>query len=233
VLQAIGTQYTQDYITRFGFDASRHPPYLTMALGAGSVTPWQMVGAISVFANGGYRVTPYLIARITDASGKVIAQAQPVRAGDEAHRVIDARNAFIMDSMLRDVVRKGTATAALRLKRSDLAGKTGTTNDAHDAWFAGYQPGLAGVAWVGHDRPRKLGDRETGGGLALPIWVDAMEVALRGVPEFNPEPPAGVVQVNGEWYYAEFGPGKSVPSLGLTDEPPALSSPANRAYSPN
>jgi penicillin-binding protein 1A len=135
--------------------------------------------------------------------------------------------------MLRDVVRKGTATAALRLKRSDLAGKTGTTNDAHDAWFAGYQPGLAGVAWVGHDRPRKLGDRETGGGLALPIWVDAMEVALRGVPESNPEPPAGVVQVNGEWYYTEFVPGKSVPSLGLTDEPPSLSGAADRARSPN
>jgi penicillin-binding protein 1A len=220
VIQAIGPQYTQDYITRFGFDAERHPPYLTMALGAGSVTPWQMVGAVSVFANGGYRVAPYLIARITDANGKVIAQAQPIRAGDEAHRVIDARNAFIMDSMLRDVVRKGTATAALRLKRSDLAGKTGTTNDAHDAWFAGYQPGLAGVAWVGHDRPRKLGDRETGGGLALPIWIDAMEVALKGVAEHTPEPPAGLVQINGEWYFAESVPGKGVAALGLNDDGP-------------
>lgn len=218
VLQAIGPQYAQDYITRFGFDAARHPPYLTMALGAGSVTPWQMVGAVSVFANGGYRVQPYLIARITDSTGKVIAQAQPVRAGDEANRVIDARNAFIMDSLLRDVVRKGTATAALRLKRQDLAGKTGTTNDSHDAWFAGYQPGLAGVAWVGHDRPRKLGDRETGGGLALPIWIDAMEVALKGVAERTPDPPPGVVQVNGEWYFAESIPGKGVASLGLTEE---------------
>jgi penicillin-binding protein 1A len=218
VLQAIGAQYTQDYITRFGFDAARHPPYLTMALGAGSVTPWQMVGAVSVFANGGYRVQPYLIARITDSNGKVIAQAQPVRAGDEANRVIDARNAFIMDSLLRDVVRKGTATAALRLKRQDLAGKTGTTNDSHDAWFAGYQPGLAGVAWVGHDKPRKLGDRETGGGLALPIWIDAMEVALRGVPDRTPDPPPGVVQVNGEWYFAESVPGKGVAALGLTEE---------------
>ena len=218
LLQAIGTQYTQDYITRFGFDAARHPPYLTMALGAGSVTPWQMVGAMSVFANGGYRVQPYLIARITDSSGKVIAQAQPVRSGDEANRVIDARNAFIMDSLLRDVVRKGTAAAALRLKRQDLAGKTGTTNDSHDAWFAGYQPGLAGVAWVGHDKPRKLGDRETGGGLALPIWIDAMEVALKGVPDRTPDPPPGVVQVNGEWYFAESVPGKGVASLGLTEE---------------
>lgn len=218
LLQAIGTQYTQDYITRFGFDAARHPPYLTMALGAGSVTPWQMVGAVSIFANGGYRVSPYLISRITDAQGKVIAQAQPVRAGDEANRVIDARNAFIMDSLLRDVVRKGTATAALRLKRQDLAGKTGTTNDSHDAWFAGYQPGLAGVAWVGHDKPRKLGDRETGGGLALPIWIDAMEVGLRGVPDRSPDPPPGVVQINGEWYYEEFAPGKGVAALGLSEE---------------
>ena len=122
--------------------------------------------------------------------------------------------------MLRDVVRKGTATAALRLKRSDLAGKTGTTNDAHDAWFAGYQPGLAGVAWVGHDRPRKLGDRETGGGLALPIWIDAMEVALKGVAEHTPEPPAGLVQINGEWYFAESVPGKGVAALGLNDDGP-------------
>ena len=149
LLQAIGPQYAQDYVTRFGFDAERHPPYLTMALGAGSVTPWQMVGGISVFANGGYRVEPYLIARVTDANGRVLAQARPLKAGDEAIRAIDARNAFLMDSLLRDVVRKGTATAALRLKRTDLAGKTGTTNDSHDAWFAGYSPKVAGVASLG------------------------------------------------------------------------------------
>jgi penicillin-binding protein 1A len=218
LLQAIGPQYAQDYVTRFGFDAERHPPYLTMALGAGSVTPWQMVGGISVFANGGYRVEPYLIARITDANGRVLAQARPVKAGDEAIRAIDARNAFLMDSLLRDVVRKGTATAALRLKRTDLAGKTGTTNDSHDAWFAGYSPKVAGVAWVGFDQPRKLGDRETGGGLALPIWINYMAVALRGVADKPVEPPSGVAQINGDWYYAETHPGQGVASLGVAED---------------
>ena len=218
LLQAIGPQYAQDYATRFGFDPERHPPYLTMALGAGAVTPWQMVGAISVFANGGYRIEPHLIARITDAQGNVLAQARPARAGDEAIRAIDVRNAFLMDSMMRDVVRRGTATAALRLKRTDLAGKTGTTNDSHDAWFAGYSPSVAGVAWVGYDQPRKLGDRETGGGLALPIWIHYMDVALKGVPDRPLQPPPGVVQVDGEWYYAETRPGQGIASLGVADE---------------
>jgi penicillin-binding protein 1A len=218
LLQAIGPRYAQDYLTRFGFDADRHPPYLTMALGAGAVTPWQMAGGISVFANGGYRVDPYLIERVTDANGKVLAQAQPAKAGDEAVRAIDARNAFLMDSLLRDVVRKGTATAALRLKRGDLAGKTGTTNDAHDAWFAGYSPRVAGVAWVGFDQPRKLGDRETGGGLALPIWINYMAVALRGMAEIPVEPPAGVVQVQREWYYTETRPGQGIASLGVAED---------------
>jgi penicillin-binding protein 1A len=218
LLQAIGPQYAQDYIGRFGFDPGRHPPYLTMALGAGAVTPWQMVGAISVFANGGYRVDPYLISRITDASGRVLAQARPTRAGDEAGRVIDARNAFLMDSMLRDVVRRGTATAALRLKRSDLAGKTGTTNDSIDAWFAGYSPKIAGVAWVGFDQPRKLGDRETGGGVALPIWISYMQTALRGVPDHPMEPPPNVVKLGDEFYYAETRPGQGIASLGVTED---------------
>jgi penicillin-binding protein 1A len=218
LLQAIGPQYAQDYVTRFGFDAERHPPYLTMALGAGAVTPWQMVGGIAVFANGGYRVDPYLIERVSDATGKVLAQARPVRAGDESIRAIDPRNAFLMDSMLRDVVRRGTATAALRLKRGDLAGKTGTTNDSHDAWFAGYSPTIAGVAWVGFDQPRKLGDRETGGGLALPIWIGFMGSALKGVPERPAQPPAGVVKVGDEWYFAETQPGQGVASLGVAEE---------------
>jgi penicillin-binding protein 1A len=189
-----------------------------MALGAGAVTPWQMVGGISVFANGGYRVDPYLIARVTDASGRVLAQARPLKAGDEAVRAIDARNAFLMDSMLKDVVRRGTATMALRLKRADLAGKTGTTNDSHDAWFAGYSPKVAGVAWVGFDQPRKLGDRETGGGLALPIWVSYMAVALKGMPESQTEPPAGVVKVGDDWYLAETRPGQGIASLGVAED---------------
>ncbi|MBU6269865.1 MAG: penicillin-binding protein 1A [Betaproteobacteria bacterium] len=223
ILQAIGPRYAQDYIARFGFDEDKHPAYLTMALGAGSVTPWQMVGAYSVFANGGYRVEPYLITRITDASGRVLAQASPVKAGDENARAIDARNAFIMDSMLRGVVRNGTARRALSLNRGDLAGKTGTTNDSHDAWFAGYSPAVVAVTWVGHDQPRKLGDRETGGGLALPIWMTYMGKALAGVPEQTPTPPEGIVEVSGEFYYAESVPaGKAGPvNPGRSAEPPA------------
>jgi penicillin-binding protein 1A len=215
LIQAIGPRYAQDYITRFGFDAERHPPFLTMALGAGSVTPWQLVAGISVFANGGFYVPPHIIEKITDNTGKVLAQAQAVRPGDETNRAIDARNAFVMDSLLRDVVRKGTATPALRLKRGDLAGKTGTTNDAFDAWFAGYSPSLAAVAWVGYDQPRKLGERETGGGLALPIWINYMAVALKGVPESPATAPSGVVSINGDWYFSDTRPGQGIASLGV------------------
>ena len=218
LIQAIGPRYAQDYVTRFGFDAERHPPYLTMALGAGSVTPWQLVAGISVFANGGFYLPPHIIEKITDSSGKVLAQAQVVRPADEANRAIDARNAFVMDSMMRDVVRKGTATSALRLKRGDLAGKTGTTNDAFDAWFAGYSPSLAAVAWVGYDQPRKLGERESGGGLALPIWINYMAVALKGVPESPPVAPKGVESINGDWYFSDTRPGQGIASLGVVTE---------------
>ena len=218
LIQAIGPRYAQDYVTRFGFDAERHPPYLTMALGAGSVTPWQLVAGISVFANGGFYLPPHIIEKITDSSGKVLAQAQAVRPGDEANRAIDARNAFSMDSLLRDVVRKGTATSALRLRRGDLAGKTGTTNDAFDAWFAGYSPRLAAVAWVGYDQPRKLGERETGGGLALPIWINYMATALKGVPESPPIAPKGVESINGDWYFSDTRPGQGIASLGVVTE---------------
>ena len=220
ILQAIGPRYAQDYVSRFGFDADKHPPFLTMALGAGSVTPLQMVGAYSVFANGGYRVDPYIVTRITDSEGRVLAQAQPASAGNAAVRAIEARNAFIMHSLLHEVVRSGTAARANSLKRGDLAGKTGTTNDAHDAWFAGYQPTIAAVAWVGYDQPRKLGERETGGGLALPIWISYMSKALRNVPERSPAVPAGIVQIDGEWYFDETRPGEGVASLGLVEEEP-------------
>ncbi len=195
VLQAIGTQYAQDYITRFGFDADKHPPYLTMALGAGSVTPWQMARGYSVFANGGYRIEPYVVQRIVDDRGNVLAQAQPPRAGEESLRVIDARNAFIMDSMLHDVVRFGTAARAMSLGRKDLAGKTGTTNDLVDAWFAGYQPTLTAIAWIGFDQPHKLGNNETGAVAALPIWMSYMAKVLKGVDEQFQSPPEGVVNV--------------------------------------
>jgi len=193
LIQAIGPSYAQDYITRFGFAAKDHPAYLTMALGAGSVTPWQMATAYAVFANGGYRVKPNLIAKIVDQNGKVLAETKFTKAGQGAPRVIDARNAFIMNSMLKDVVRRGTATRALQLGRNDLAGKTGTTNDHFDAWFAGYNPSQVAIAWIGYDKPRALGGSETGGAAALPIWIKYMATALRGVPEVEPVVPDGIM----------------------------------------
>ena len=194
ILQAITPQYAQDYITRFGFDARYHPPYLTMALGAGSATPLQMVAAYAVFANGGYRVIPYFIARIEDAKGGIVFQAQPARAGEAAERAIDARNAFIMTNMLQDVVRMGTGARAMQLGRGDLAGKTGTTNDFVDAWFCGFGTGLVAVTWIGFDNPHTLGNNETGAQAALPIWMAYMEKALKGVEEQPRSAPEGVVQ---------------------------------------
>ncbi len=197
ILQASGVKYVQDYVTRFGFDAEKHPPFLTMALGAGSVTPWQMARAYTVFANGGYLVNPYIVQEIRDEKGTVLAQAQPVVAGDTAPRVIEARNAFVMDSMLRDVTIYGTAArASAILKRTDLAGKTGTTNEHVDAWFCGYQLTIAGCAWMGFDQPRNLGNGETGGQAALPIWIGTMETALQGVPQGTQPAPDDVVAVD-------------------------------------
>ena len=213
VMNSIGPKFGQEWATRFGFEADKHPAYLTLALGAGSVTPLQMAGAYSVFANGGFRVAPYLITKITDNNGNVLAEAKPILAGDEDQRAIDERNAFIMNSLLQEVVRSGTAAKAMSLKRGDLAGKTGTTNDSHDAWFAGYQPALVGVAWVGYDQPKKLGDKETGGGLALPIWMDYMAYALKRLPETKRDVPEGVAVVNGEYYFVERQPGASIQVL--------------------
>jgi penicillin-binding protein 1A len=213
ILHKIGAKYGQEYSTRFGFDAEKNPPYLTLALGAGNVTPLQMAGAYSVFANGGYKVSPYLISKVTDANGKVLSQAAPDVAGDEKNRVIDERNAFLMDSMLKDVVRFGTATKALVLKRPDLSGKTGTTNDSIDAWFAGYQPKLVGIAWIGYDQPKNLGNKETGGGLALPIWISYMQKALKNIPIEERAVPEGVMLVGDEYYYAENPPGTGVHNL--------------------
>ena len=221
ILQKIGAKYGQEYATRFGFDAERNPAYLTLALGAGAVTPLQMAGAYSVFANGGYKVNPYLIARILDADGRVLSQVKPESAGDPANRVIDARNAFMIDSMLKDVVKYGTAAKAMALKRTDLAGKTGTTNDSLDAWFAGYQPKLVGIAWIGYDQPKNLGNRETGGGLALPIWMGYMQKVLKDVPMEERPVPDGMIQVGGEYYYAENPPGSGVRSLGLSERAPS------------
>ena len=195
VLKKIGPLYAQDYITKFGFSRKDHPAYLAMALGAGQTTPWAMANGYAVFANGGYRVTPHLISKITDSNGKLIEEMRYPRAGKDAPRVIDARNAFLMTSMMRDVVLHGTAVKAKVLGRQDLAGKTGTTNDQIDAWFAGYNPKQVAVVWIGYDQPRSLGKDETGGKAALPIWIRYMATALQGKSDLPYIVPAGIMQV--------------------------------------
>jgi penicillin-binding protein 1A len=208
IMQAIGPKYAQDYIARFGFEPKLNPPFLTLALGAGAVTPMQMAVGYSAFANGGFRVEPNYITRIVDDRGKVLEESHPTRAGAGAERIIDPRNAFLMTSLMQDVIRYGTATKAKSLGRTDLAGKTGTTNDFIDAWFAGYQSSLVAVAWIGFDTPRTLGKGETGGQAALPIWMGYMSKALKGVPESKLVPPPGVVtaKINPESGLRDAGP---------------------------
>ena len=234
VLQAVGTQYARDWAMRFGFDADKNLPYLTLALGAGSVTPMQMVGAYAVFANGGYRVNPWLISKVTEQTGKVLMENKP-QVLDDSVRAIDPRNAFMMTSLLQEVTRSGTAARAqATLKRSDLFGKTGTTNDSMDAWFAGFQPSIVAITWMGYDTPRKLGSNSlaTGGGLSLPIWISFMEHALKGVPVMTYTPPEGVINTGGEWYYSEFAYGKGVTSLGMEDATPAQAPVGTEATQP-
>ncbi len=215
VLEATTPAFAQQWATRFGFEASKHPAYLTMALGAGSVTPMQMAVGFATFANTGYRVTPWLITKITDQRGTVLAQYQPPPL-EKQQRVIEERNAFIMNSMLQTVARSGTAARAqATLKRPDLFGKTGTTNDAMDAWFAGYQPNLVAITWVGYDTPRKLGARETGGGLSLPVWIQFMQYALKDAPVVDYRVPPGVTNVDGEWFFNESTGMNGVRSLGM------------------
>jgi penicillin-binding protein 1A len=190
-----------------------------MALGAGSVTPMQMADAYSVFANGGFRVTPVLVTKLTDSKGHTLFEAKPPVL-DDNDRTLDARNAFVMDSLLQEVTRSGTAARAqAALKRPDIYGKTGTTNDSMDAWFCGFQPHLVAVVWIGYDNPRKLGDRETGGGLSLPVWIEYMGYALRNQPVEEYQPPEGVVNVAGEWFFEEYGRQSGVTSVGLDDKP--------------
>jgi penicillin-binding protein 1A len=242
ILDAIGLKYAQDYVSRFGFEPERHPPYLTMALGSGTVTPWQMARAYAVFSNGGYLVQPYFIHKIVDDRGNALGEARPQRAGDESLRVIDTRNAFIMDSLMQDVARVGTAARAASLGRKDVAGKTGTTNEFIDAWFAGYIPSIVGVAWVGFDQPRTLGRNQTGGLVALPIWVGYMQQVQKSVPEMQRIVPDGVVTADTfpisqdmledfkpvpEYFYSEFVPKDDTPPFPLlpvyvppADEPP-------------
>lgn len=227
ILQSITPKYAQDYVTKFGFDADKHPPYLTMALGAGMVTPMQLLTGYSVFANGGFKVTPYFIQRIEDDRGNVLSQANPVVAANGAEQVIDTRNAFTMVNMMQDVVKHGTAIRAMQLGRQDLAGKTGTTSDSIDAWFCGFQPTVVGISWIGFDQPRTLGDKETGGGAALPMWMSYMEKVLRDVPQATYTAPDGIVTArinesghrddNGsrvEYFYKE-----NVPSVQVAPNP--------------
>ncbi|MCY7315261.1 MAG: penicillin-binding protein 1A [Rubrivivax sp.] len=228
ILNATGTGFAQGWLDRFGFDRDKHPAYLTMALGAGAVTPMQMVTAYSVFANGGYLLPPMLVERVTDSKGKVLSQARPP-ALDESLRTLPARNAFVMDTLLQEITRSGTAARAqATLKRPDLYGKTGTTNDSMDAWFAGFQPTMAAVVWIGYDNPRKLGDRETGGGLSLPVWIEFMQHALKGLPVQELTPPAGVVQSGGYWMFEEFAGGGGVASLGIQESVPIAPSTEER-----
>ncbi|HEY4072764.1 MAG TPA: penicillin-binding protein 1A [Herbaspirillum sp.] len=217
LLDAIGVQYAQQFITQhFGFDIDKTPPYLPLALGAGQTTPLQLAAAYSVFANGGYTINPYLISEVTDARGKVMSQAQPLIAEQNAPRAIDARNSYVMTSMLQSVAQRGTGARTNILKRTDLAGKTGTTNDAVDGWFAGYQHNLTTVVWMGYDQPKSLGTKEFGAQLALPIWVEYMGTALKGVPNYTMPVPSGVQVIGNELYFDNFTPGNGfVASLGV------------------
>ena len=218
LLQLLSPQGARDWTSRFGFEAERQPADLTQALGTGATTPLQLAGAYAVLANGGYRVSPLLIQRIARASGEVVFEA-PIPVVDETQRAIPARNAFMVSTLLQEVTRSGTAARAqATLKRPDLYGKTGTTNDVVDAWFAGYQPGLVAVVWVGYDTPRSLGTRASGSALALPAWIDYMATALKGGPVQEVQPPDGVVRAGSEWRYAEWSWGGFIPSLGVDGE---------------
>ena len=218
VMQAIDAHYAQDYVTRFGFRKDNHPPFLTTALGAGTVTPWEMLRGYGVFANGGYLVEPYIIEKVTDAQGNVLLEHPKVVAGKNAPRVIDARNAFIMHTLLRGVALEGTGRgASVALQRTDIGAKTGTTNNSVDAWFAGYVGNMAAVCWIGYDQPYPLGNRETGGGLALPVWREYMKVVMKGVPFYERKQPADVVEIDGNYFYADQMD-NSVQTLGLGEK---------------
>jgi penicillin-binding protein 1A len=217
LLDRIGIDNARTFAARFGFDAVRLPRNLTLALGTGEVSLPEMAAAYAVFANGGLAITPYLISRIEDREGQVLVQANPQHACDrcwfqdpgqptesppiatsgllKARRVLEPWLAFQMHSMLQDVVRTGTGRRALALRRADLAGKTGTTNEERDAWFCGYQRDLVAVAWMGFDDSAPLGRGETGGVSALSLWMAFMGEALKGRPEAVMPVPSDLVQV--------------------------------------
>ncbi|MBC3920664.1 penicillin-binding protein 1A [Undibacterium sp. CY18W] len=231
ILKSIGVDTARNWLPRFGFDKDKHQANLTMALGTGSVTPLQLASAYAVFANGGYSVNPWLISKVVDGKGKVLFENKPPAIAQEEARVIDARNAYITDNMLREVVLSGTgASASVKLGRRDLAGKTGTTSDAVDGWFAGYAGNIVAVAWMGYDDPKSLGGREFGSTLALPIWIDTMRVALAGKPEGQRAVPEGISNTEGDWMFNEFLNGSSVRTLDITEsQPPATPAQATQA----
>ncbi|MBC7941869.1 MAG: PBP1A family penicillin-binding protein [Chitinophagaceae bacterium] len=230
ILEHIGLGAARNWVTRFGFDADKQPDNLTFALGAGSTTPLQLAAAYAVLANGGHRVEPVLVDRIFDAKGTLLFEAPPPAPLGENTRVLPERNVFLVNTLLRDVTLRGTAARAqATLQRGDLYGKTGTTNDAVDAWFAGFQPGVVAVAWMGYDEPRSLGDRETGGGLALPIWTDAMAKLLRGVRVQPLQPVDGVMIVGEQWRYANAGESGFVPRIVSPSDALPVVAPATAA----
>ncbi|MDO5639278.1 MAG: penicillin-binding protein 1A [Neisseria sp.] len=203
ILMSIGVNYAQQYIQRFGFKASEIPASLSMALGTGETTPLKMAEAYAVFANGGYRVSSYVIDKIYDSQGRLRAQMQPLVAKENAPQAIDPRNAYIMYKMMQDVARIGTASRTNALGRSDVAGKTGTTNDNKDAWFVGFNPELVAAVYIGYDKPRSMGRAGYGGTIAVPVWVDYMRFALNGVAVKGMASPDGVVSRSGEYYLRE------------------------------
>tara|TARA_X000001036_G_scaffold7227_2_gene6531 strand:- start:519 stop:2789 length:2271 start_codon:yes stop_codon:yes gene_type:complete len=215
IVKKITPKFSQDYISRFGFEAKKNPPLFSLALGAGAITPLQLVAGYSSIANGGFFIKPYFIDRILDYSGNLVRRYEPLLAGNEKYRIIDARHAYILHNMLSDVVDSGTARKAKVLERPDLAGKTGTTNDAIDAWFAGYQPAISAVTWFGYDNPKSLGEKQTGSGIALPIWIDFMKEILKRQPiVFKPEPP-GIIRINDGLFTSESLPTSQNDSLDV------------------
>lgn len=223
LLQAIGTRYAINYAQRFGFNPDDLPNDLSLSLGSANISPLELAKGYASFANGGFSVTPHFISRIEDRNGDAIFEADPAIAcrscelvsnepeeqtfnltGEAeieelrinlAERIITPQNAYLMTNMMQDVVRYGTARRALQLKRKDLAGKTGTTNDQRDAWFSGFNRDLVAISWVGFDDGSPLGDRETGGRAALPMWIDFMRVALADKPEAPAERPEGLTTI--------------------------------------
>ncbi len=215
LIKRIGPSFAQGYIKRFGFESARNPPYFTLALGAGAVTPLQLAVGYSIIANGGFYVKPYFIDRIVDSGGRLVRRYEPMKSGDEKLRVIDARHAFIINNILSEVIKTGTGKKARSLGRPDLAGKTGTTNDAFDAWFAGYQPTLAAIAWFGFDSPKSLGKNQTGSAVALPIWIDFMKHALKNVPVTFPVEPPGIVRINDDLFTEDTTPPGGILSIDV------------------